>query len=216
MDEAILKKRYVDEEDGSYQLYEQEIMKILPKHTRHLAMINLILRGCNPVMIKEFAGHTNEATSAHYYGNITKTVRCVTKIMYDKNKNRAIKNKLSNVTESHPLSLLIDEKEEFLKVDEGKCYSQEFIRGSITDCQVCGGNCRNCRYLIPDKKDSYINSDVDIDAEMDYLFEMLKDKDIDDRLTEFQLRMQNLQKEIADFANRLWMEEKENAEKKKV
>ena len=42
--------------------------------TRHLAMINLIMRGANPMTIKDFAGHTNATTSAHYYSNISNTI----------------------------------------------------------------------------------------------------------------------------------------------
>ena len=199
------------QEDGSYELYDDEIMMILPKHTRHLAMINLIMRGCNPIMIKEFAGHANEAISANYYGNISKTVRCVTKILYDKNKNRKERKRITNVSTINPLSLFINENDAYVEVDAGKCYSHNFLNSDGTDCRVCGGNCRNCRYLVPNIKDAVVPPEDEIDKEMVFIAKMLNDKEIDNKLTEYQIKLQTLQRGIANLATRIWQEEEENA-----
>lgn len=210
--EDDLMHRY-QHEDGSYELYDDELMMILPKHTRHLAMINLILRGCNPMMIKEFAEHANEAMSYNYYGNITKTVRCVTKILYDKSKNKSMRKKLTNVTDINPLSVLISEDSTFVEVDEGKCYSEKFANSNMTDCYACGGECRLCRFFIPYKKDSVVVNEDHIDREMDFIVKMLSDTDINNQLSEYQLRMSTLQKDIADLATKIWQEESNNGEK---
>lgn len=203
-------------EDGSYELYDDEIMIILPKHTRHLAMINLIMRGCNPVMIKEFAGHTNGAISFNYYGNITKTVRCVTKILYDINKNGSSRKKVTNVTEPNPLSLMIKETDSYVEVDAGKCYSNKFCNSNIEDCYRCGGDCRTCRYLIPDNKDNVIVDEDKMDKEMVYIAKMLSNEKIANKLTEYQLRMQSLQKDIANLASKVWQEEEINGKETKI
>ena len=34
------------------------------------------------MIVKEFAGQADERISANYYGNVTKTARCITKILY--------------------------------------------------------------------------------------------------------------------------------------
>lgn len=202
--------------DGSYELYDNEIMMILAKHTRHLAMINLILRGCNPILIKEFAGHTNGATSYNYYGNISKTVRCVTKILYDKSKNRRQQKKNTNITTPNPLSLMIDENEEYIEVDAGKCYSKNLLRSNPYDCSMCGGDCQNCGYLLPNKSDSVIPNEDRIDKEMDFIARLLYDERIDEKLTEFQIKLNLLQRDIANLATRIWQEEELNAQKTKI
>lgn len=204
VDEETLMKRYLDPLYGLYQMEQDEIMKIHPKHTRHLSMINLILRGCNPMMIKEFAGHAIETTSSNYYGNVSKTVRCATKFLYDKTKSQ--KNKTADIKEVNPLSLMINKTDQYIEVDEGRCYSKNFLYGNSEDCTKCGGVCQNCRYCVPDKKD-YCFTDIKSDSlneELEYLVKMLSEKDIENRLEEYQVRMQRLEKGLANYSERFY------------
>lgn len=214
INEECLMDRYMDEQYGLYQMEENEIMKVLPKHTRHLSMINLIMRGCNPMMIKEFAGHSKETTSCNYYGNVSKTVRCATKTLYDKSKS--IQKKTASVKEVNPLALMINKEDDFMEVDEGRCYSKNFINGDPTDCTVCGGVCINCRYCVPNKKD-HIFKDINcdqLDEELVYLMKMLSTSDIEDKLEEYQIRMQRLERDLGNYAERYFkflVEEDEDA-----
>ena len=205
--EDALKKRYMNE-DGSYEMAGDEIMIVKSKHTRHLAMINLIMRGCNPVMIREFAGHAGEMTSANYYGNVSKTVRCTTKYLYDKSKNRRSLEKgfIQQETEENPLSLMINEQEPFVNVDNGKCYSKRFLSGDIYDCGSVGGQCISCRYFIPDKLNSTGNNAELIDKEMDYIIKLLSSETIDNHITEFHLKSQLLESHITNYATQCWRE----------
>ena len=202
VDETTLMSRYLDKEFGSYEMKDYEMMKVLPKHTRHIAMINLILRGCNPVMIKEFAGHSSNTTSSNYYANMSNVVRCKTKMIHDKLKksdNEVV------INEINPLSLIIDESSPYIQMDKGRCYSNNFVNGIVSDCSYCGGNCMNCRYFIPEKKDNVKNEDTSpLDEELRYLYKMLASEDIEDKLIEYQVRMQQLETQLTNYSERLF------------
>ena len=217
--EEDLKRRYMNE-DGTYEMAIDEIMVLQSRHTRHLAMINLIMRGCNPVMIREFAGHADELTSANYYGNVSKTVRCATKYFYDKAKNRKSLEKgfIQQEYEENPLSLMLNEKEEYIDVDNGRCYSKRFLMGDVYDCGTVDGKCISCRYFIPDNSQDIRNNAVVIDSEMDYIMKMLKSKIIENRMTEFQMKTQLLESHINNFATQCWhqMMEGDNGKKTKI
>lgn len=220
--EEILTKRYVDSWDGSYEMYENEIMRLQLKHTRHLAMINLIMRGCNPRMIRAFAGHTNDITSAHYYGNVSKLVRCATKVFYDRVRNRrsAEHGTIQKDTKINPLSVLIDLDGPHVPVDGGNCYSEQFISGEFVNCNEVSGRCKECRFFWPDEKQMDEDECKQIDQEMNYLIYLLKSDRIEERITEFQLRAQNLERDIANLATRYWrelmMEESINGKENKL
>ena len=217
--EKILKERYKND-DGSYEMSNDEIMLVQSKHTRHLAMINLIMRGCNPVMIREFAGHADELTSANYYGNVSKTVRCATKYLYDKAKNRRSSEKgfIQQDYEENPFALLINKENDYIVVDNGKCFSEKFIRGNYYDCGTVDGNCFSCKYFIPDTINDHQEQALMIDHEMDFLMKMLESNTINKRIEEFQVRSQLLESNIANYANQCWQElmEEDNGSETKV
>ena len=197
--ETDLNERYVGMNEESYGILAGEIMKIQAKHTRHLSMINLVYNGCNPMIVKEFAGHADERISANYYGNVTKTARCITKILYDKSKGRDIQKKILSSYSRSPLSLFIDESSEYVPLDIGKCYSQRFIKDDFSNCNKCGYECTSCEFFIPDKN-SYtrLNKD-DIDEEMRLISAIIKRDDIDQKLIEYQEKYHNFQKKLGRY-----------------
>ena len=208
VDEKTLENRYLDITDGSYEMFDDEIMMLKAKHTRHLAMINLIMRGCNPMMIREFAGHADEVTSAHYYGNVSKTVRCATKILYDKVKNRRRGNiDAGSVTEINPLSLLVDTSNTYIEVDHGKCYSPAFLEGNLHDCGNVDGNCDVCRYFIANKENTDIqDNEAFVDKELEYLMKLLKSENLEKKMLEFQMKTQQLESDMANLSAQYWKE----------
>ncbi len=205
--EEELMSRYVDAYDGSYEMYDDEIMMILPKHTRHISMVNLVMRGCNPIMIKEFAGHKDMETSVNYYGNISNLVRCAAKYYYDLAKRQ--KNECyapAGISDINPLQLLGDDGHS-VPVDGGMCVSKAFAAGKISDCARVDGRCGNCRYFRPDA--SYRPEDKgrrDLNAEMRYLAKMLKSEEIEKQIEEYTVRCRQLEAGIAGLAAKAWQE----------
>ncbi len=197
--ETDLKERYVGMNDDSYGILTGEIMKIQAKHTRHLAMINLVYNGCNPMIVKEFAGHADERISANYYGNVTKTARCITKILYDKSKGRDIQKKILSSYTRSPLSLFIDESREYAPLDIGKCYSSRFIKDDYSDCEKFGFECTSCEFFIPDRNADIRLKEDDIDEEMRLISTIIKRDDIDQKLTEYQAKYQSFQQKLGRY-----------------
>ena len=216
--ESVLMERYASCEDGSYELGKDEIMRILLKHTRHLAMINLILRGANPVIIKEFAGHVDAATSAHYYSNISNTVRCAAKYYYEKahakDKRIGKRDYIGTESSGNPLSLLINREDRHVEVDHGWCYSGNFLNGDITDCRFVDGACENCRYFVrnPSAPDDTDNLEMKVDNEIQFLITLLQKQDITAAISESQAQIQQLESDVYNLATRIWRQEKEKQE----
>ena len=215
-EEELLKRSMTEE--GTYQMNEQEIMLIHPKETRHLAMINLILRGANPMTIMEFAGHTNATTSAHYYSNISNLVRCVTKHIYDLSRASGYNANLTNFIRPNSATLLINLNDPYEQVDGGDCYSRNFLAGGTADCQRHEGNCKKCGFFIKahgaeegnggndEEKDAEIEAGKSIDRQMDFYAKMLRDPNLDDKIEEFQVRTLKLEEAVEDFSTQLWQE----------
>ncbi len=199
VNETSLRERYVGMNDDSYGILPGEIMKIQAKHTRHLSMINLVYNGCNPMIIKEFAGQADERISANYYGNVTKTAKCITKILYDKYKSKDIKKKILHSYSRSPLSLFIDESGDYTPLDQGKCYSERFLKDDYSDCNNCGYDCSTCEFFIPDSNaDIRIKAD-DIDEEMRLISTIIKRDDIDQKLTEYQTKYHSFQQKLGKY-----------------
>lgn len=197
--ETSLRERYVGMNDDSYGILPGEIMKIQAKHTRHLSMINLVYNGCNPMIIKEFAGHADERISANYYGNVTKTAKCITKILFDRYKAKDIKKKILHSYSRSPLSLFIDESGDYTPLDQGKCYSERFLKDDYSDCNNCGYDCSTCEFFIPDSNaDIRIEAD-EIDEEMRLISTIIKRDDIDQKLTEYQTKYHSFQQKLGRY-----------------
>lgn len=216
--ENDLKSRYVKEDDSSMELEPEETMMVQPRHTRHLAMINLIMRGCNPIIIKEFSGHADAAVSAHYYGNISKVIRCASKTFYDRARNRD-RNTVVFDFETNAAAYLPSGTKGAIPLDHGLCCSPTFISGRIEDCIPVNGDCLRCSFLRrTDILDSEISAQEEkVDAEIRFVMELLKDPKLEQKIEEYQREVLAVQENIAVLYRQycsLW--EVRNAEKKEI
>lgn len=206
--EEELLSRYYDEEDGSYRMYPDEIMMMQLKQTRHLAMINLIRWGCNPQIIKRFAGHSTPQTDANYYGNTSRFVRCATKILWERTRTAAdscIEEEV--LMPRNNMQVFIDRSRPYIKVDGGRCYSEQLAKKDYTSCFQCNGRCKKCGDYVADKTDKVTAAEEKkLNEEAMLIIQMLKDKDLDARIEEYQQRMLKLENDLHDYASRLWRE----------
>ena len=201
--------------DGSFDLREGEIMMVQPKHTRHLAMVNLIIRGCNPSIIRQFAGHASDTMSANYYGNTVNLVRCAVKRFYEHTRTERQREVVVPDDTRNPLQMLIDRTANHIPVDGGSCYSERFLHHDISDCIACDGRCRFCRYFDPNKPNNELhkNEGYDLDAEFEYIRKMLKDENLENRIDEYNSKMSTFERHIQELAiDMLREKEKEDEE----
>lgn len=196
--EEDLVKRYVDTENSSMELQAEETMVIQLKHTRHLAMINLVMRGCNPIMIKEFAGHADAAISENYYGNISKVIRCASRTFYDRAKNGGNTAVVFGF-ETNAAAYLPVHMQNKVTVDYGECGSEKFASGQSEDCIRAGGNCLRCIFL---RRKEMLEEEINIqeqvvDTETQYVMELLKDPKLEQKIQEYQQEMLAAQRDMA-------------------
>lgn len=219
VDEDVLLSRCLDEETQSYEMYDKEIMYLKLKHTRHLAMINLVYRGCNPMMVWEFAGHVPDSVSSNYYGNVSKMARCAVKQLYDRHKYAAAGNTAGIVDglDFHPLSILKDEDAAFEEVDGGRCYSKAFLSNSIRDCAKCGGTCSRCRHFLPEGMPQTDQLEQKVDEEMEYIRKMFRNQKLEAALDEYAAALHELETDIRNLAGKYWaMEELKNRKERRL
>ena len=154
-------KRYSSDKetvDADEFLNPDTIMYLSLGDTRHFAMINMILNDFNPILIKDFAGHSDINTSYHYFGNISKLIKCMTYLKYE--ELRASKNKESVINAKsnyNANSILLElkygkELDKSVYIDDGKCFSPKFIKGDIGDCNLVLGDCQICDYHVDNPK----------------------------------------------------------------
>lgn len=201
IEHAEMNRRFFQQ--NNWELQRHETMRFQLKETRHLAMINLIVRGCNPLLIKDYAGHADSDISENYYGNTVQMIKCATKYYYDLAKNRKNIVPVDDFSE-HPLSMLIDRSQPHVEVDNGRCYSEVFMNDDIKDCLAAGGKCVNCRYFVNDNR--YSNAadieklESDINKEMLYVRKLISNEKIMQRLDELQKEMLSTQSDIRNLA----------------
>ena len=166
---TILRYFYVEVINGKYGyniIYEHdnshlddgEICFIHLGDTRHIALINIIQEGGTPVTAMQLAGHSNTEMAAHYYTNLTQLIECKTYRQYRRMISGDSKFSISNISyiPSTRISVPLN--------DGGKCYSEHYRNGEISDC-LCSvgengeiGYCPKCVYYRCDGA-SYFGSD---------------------------------------------------------
>lgn len=127
------------------QLKDNEIIRIAPGDTRHIALQNLLLNGCNILFAQDISGHDSVDMVFHYAGNMKNLVKC---------KAYSLNRKARREREIYVLGNRVDQvlnpikKELYVDVDAGKCYSPNMVDdNNATDCYAVAGNCENCRYF---------------------------------------------------------------------
>ena len=195
-------------EDGSYQMYPGEIMMMHLKHTRHLAMINLIRWGCNPLIIKNFAGHTSTSNDAHYYNNVSSFIRSATRMLWERMQKaddayveEEITSERSNMHE------FIDKTKKHVKVDKGKCYSEYFVNGDYSECFACNGDCDACDSLCPNKKIKVTKEEEKkLNEDVVFIMNALRNDRFEGKIEECNQKVLLLQAASHNFASKLWKE----------
>lgn len=148
-----LKLRNDDHEFTYIELQDDEIEEINLGDTRHLAMINLIISGGNPVICKELAGHSDINISSHYYANIKSFVHAIS---FERLKKQSVISPPVNQQK-----LLINTYQKL--ADGGSCSSPKAKYGDYSDCLSGIGadgqllNCKYCSYYISPNKRTRIN-----------------------------------------------------------
>lgn len=148
--------------------------------TRHIAMINIIAEGGTPTTAMLLAGHADITISSHYFSNISQLIECKTYEMYKK-----LKSGKELVLGNNYYPLVPKTFDTFIPLEDGtRCYSKEFQKGNITDCQnTIGPNnaigyCPNCKYYWKNGFSYYLQDarkfNSQIKADTAYLLHMLK------------------------------------------
>lgn len=208
VNEEMLMDRYMDKTLGSYQMFPDEIMMLQLKHTRHLAMINLIRWGCNPMLIKNFAGHTSMQEDENYYSNTTKFVRCATKILWERTRttqNSFIEDEA--IVEPNNMQEFLDLEKPYVETDDGKCYSEDFRNGNYEWCYKCDGKCVKCRYLWQEDIEMIAKQEEErINQESVFVMKLLKKNDVDARIEEVHQRVLALEADLKEYTTKVWKE----------
>lgn len=125
---------------------KNEINYIHLGDTRHIALINIIAEGNSVVTAMMLAGHNDVNTSAHYYSNISNLIECKTYRQY----RHILEGKVTYQVSKYKPTFNISE---YKRLDDGgKCFSNEFRNGNISDCMNSSGPsgeigyCPNCKY----------------------------------------------------------------------
>ena len=178
------------------------------KHTRHLAMINLIRWGCNPLIIKNFAGHTSTSNDAHYYNNVSSFIRSATRMLWERMQKaddayveEEITSERSNMHE------FIDKTKKHVKVDKGKCYSEYFVNGDYSECFACNGDCDACDSLCPNKKIKVTKEEEKkLNEDVVFIMNALRNDRFEGKIEECNQKVLLLQAASHNFASKLWKE----------
>lgn len=149
VDDNYLEEK-IDDITNEPVLANNQIKLLRAGDTRHFAMINMILNDFNPILIKDFAGHTNINTSYHYFGNIAEVVKCIS---YSKYKELTQYNNDNIVYQddkitSNKILISMDEENKFnTKVDYGICLSEKFFNGNLEHCKIVAAECDVCDFF---------------------------------------------------------------------
>lgn len=144
--------------DDDAPLPINELFTIRLGDTRHFSMINMVLNDFNPILVKDFAGHLDVNTSYHYFENIAELVKCISynkyKELCEYDADTLITTNQAKITGNRILNALSKEDATTIKLDNGECSSKEFVKNSIKDCQIVGGDCEKCDYFTRTTKET--------------------------------------------------------------
>lgn len=139
----------MDETGETLSLADNEIVKINLGDTRHIAIQNLLLSGCNILLANEITGHAEVETIFHYAGNIQNLVKCK---VYSLNRKVKREKEILSYMNNDPnrVDKILNQIQEIacVNVDAGKCFSPNMVKNNDPkDCYSAGGNCECCKYF---------------------------------------------------------------------
>ena len=138
----------------------KEIQYIHLGDTRHIAFINLMQEGVSPVTAMLLGGHDNIEMASHYYSNVTTFIECKTYREYRKSISGDVQFSIT------PMRKMPAVRESRQVLGGGRCYSQEYLKGSIKDCLDTAGRngeigyCPECPYYRSDGITYFSGDDV--------------------------------------------------------
>ncbi len=78
------------------------------------------------------------------------------------------------------------------------------MKGNSKDCIRCGGECIRCEFYVPNKKDGLSIDTKALDEEFEFIAKILRSPELDERMTEYQIRLQNMQKNLENYSLYCW------------
>lgn len=157
------------------------LTRVLLGDTRHLAILNLVIQGYNPLTIKHIAGHERINSHMHYYDHVDSYIQSQTLVLTDAyieliskesmNIDKMIFNqKLNNIRQES------SNQSDVFYIEEGWCTRYKEMLELYPD--LCIGSCNQCDYHILDYKNyslSRLKDEVSsLDEEIKNKFEVLK------------------------------------------
>ncbi|WP_270567479.1 hypothetical protein [Clostridium beijerinckii] len=170
--------RYIEKTSGNM------VVRLQLGDTRHLAIINLVLSGYNPLSIKELSGHDDINAHMHYYSHIQQFIDSKTIVLSDllrielselkagyrphkKNMNR----RLENLT-----SMIMESEDGLLYIDGGWCKRYKNMLHLFP--RLCLSRCRSCNSHFKDKKNmnmDYLDKEFkEVQAEIETQIDIIK------------------------------------------
>lgn len=134
----------VDENGVQCELSPNEIVYINLGDTRHVALQNLLINGCNLLMAKEISGHDTIDMIYHYSGNLKNLVKCHAYRLHNELKSKDYSYSVDEFSNAD--CLLAEYSKSYVTTDSGKCFSSKMILDNPEDCYKVGGECELCIY----------------------------------------------------------------------
>ena len=137
----------IDDKGEEIALKDNEIVKMNLGDTRHIAIQNLILNGCNILLASEITGHEEIANIIHYAGNMKNLTKCRA---YSLNRKSRREKEIQLYIGGNRADQILNpiSKVSYINVDAGKCYSPNMVdNGDAHDCYTVAGDCSCCKYF---------------------------------------------------------------------
>lgn len=138
----------VDEHGELRSLADNEIVQISLGDTRHIAIQNMMLNGCNILLANEITAHNEINTIFHYAGNLKNLVKCKAYSLNKKNKREEMMDFCSK-KETNRVDNILNPIQgiSYVNVENGRCYSPNMVdHDNPKDCYVTAGDCECCKY----------------------------------------------------------------------
>lgn len=184
------------------KLNQHEIVRITLGDSRHIAMQNMLLNGCNILMAKEITGHQNADMIFHYAGNMRNLVKCRAYSLFQMSKQNEVAN--LEVAKSNVSMLLRKTDVSFKEVDGGLCYSAPFVLyQDCKDCFAVAGECEKCRYFSSEDSSLVIRKEQEsiVDEFVERLIEWLNSTKAEKHEDEFRVMANQLAANVENLQN---------------
>ncbi|WP_088187861.1 hypothetical protein [Desulfosporosinus sp. FKA] len=184
------------------RLNKFEIVRILLGDSRHIAMQNMLLNGCNILMAKEITGHESPDMIYHYAGNMRNLIKCRAYSLYKMSKPEKVE--MLGIIDTNTSVLLFGEEDPHLEVDGGLCYSKLFVlKHDVTDCFAVAGKCEKCNYFKSEKDSKLIRKEQEktVEETIERLKIWLNSTRINKNKDEFRVLASKLASQVENLQN---------------